>query len=395
MTDATTTTSVSPEEFAARRAAARNAATEAGFDGLLVCSRGGGTLDRYADAMYLANFYSPFPYIPDLPGSWTGRGHAFLVLPATGDPALIVDVPNDGRIALPDACIIRADRVLEATVAALKDAGLAQGRIGIVGHDVLSMAAHTALAEALPGASWAGADAVVGALRAVKSPAEVEKLRRASQLGSRMIEAMMEAAVPGALHGEIVAAGTDVLIPAGGMLYNSFMASGRGGAAPKLSRANFPTWGSSDRLEEGDWFRVGISGVLDGYAFDLARSRAVGPVSARQIELFEAAMSTVEAAAAAIRPGATAGEVARAGLGRQQELGFSLDGVFSGMGHGIGLGWDSPWLVPDDATPLVPGMVLCLERTVTADGHLGDFEETVLVTDTGAETITDARQRWW
>lgn len=387
--------SISSEEFARRRAAAQRGAAEAGYDGLIVCSRGGGTLDRYADAMYLTNFYSPFPYIPDLPGSWSGRGHGFLVLPTEGDPKLMIDVPNDGRIALSEDHVVEANSMLEAVVEAIEAAGLADGHIGIVGYDVLSASAHAKLAKALPRVTWSGADEVVGQLRAVKSPAEVEKLRQASQLGSRMIDAMMTAAVPGATHGEIVAAGTNVLIPAGGMLYNSFMASGRGGAEPKLVRASFPTWGAQDGLEDGDWFRVGISGVLDGHVFDLARSRSVGHVPARQIEFFEAAVATVEAAAAAIRPGATAGDVARAGLGHQQALGFELGGVFSAMGHGIGLGWDMPWLVPEDPTPLVPGMVLCLERTIAAEGYLGDFEETVLVTETGCETITDAKIRNW
>lgn len=386
---------ISSEEFAKRRAAAQRAAAEAGYDGLIVCSRGGGTLDRYADVMYLANFYSPFPYIPDLPGSWSGRGHGFLVLPIQGDPKLMIDVTNDGSIALPEDNIVRAERMLQAVAEAIEAAGLADGKIGIVGYDVLSVSAHAELAKVLPGVTWSGADEVVGQLRAIKSPAEIEKLREASQLGSRMIDAMMTAAVPGATHGEIVAAGTNVLIPAGGMLYNSFMASGRGGAEPKLVRASFPTWGAQDRLEDGDWFRVGISGVLDGYVFDLARSRSVGHVPARQIEFFEAAVATVQAAAAAVRPGATAGELASAGLGHQQALGFELGGVFSAMGHGIGLGWDTPWLVPNDSTPLVPGMVLCLERTIAEEGYLGDFEETVLVTETGCEIITDATIRNW
>ena len=39
--------------------------------------------------------------------------------------------------------------------------------------------------------------------------------------------------------------------------------------------------------------------------------------------------------------GATAGDVARAGQRRQEELGFPWKGVF-GLGHGLGLGWDSP-----------------------------------------------------
>jgi hypothetical protein len=39
--------------------------------------------------------------------------------------------------------------------------------------------------------------------------------------------------------------------------------------------------------------------------------------------------------------------------------------------------------------------VLSIERTITLDGYLGDFEETVLVTPDGYELITDAQQRNW
>ena len=79
---------IQPEEFAGRRIAAAKAARQAGLDGLLVCSRGGGTLDRYADVMYLTNHYSSFPFIPDVEGKWTGRAHSFLVLPVMGEPVL-------------------------------------------------------------------------------------------------------------------------------------------------------------------------------------------------------------------------------------------------------------------------------------------------------------------
>ncbi len=56
---------------------------------------------------------------------------------------------------------------------------------------------------------------------------------------------------------------------------------------------------------------------------------------------------------------------------------------------------DSPWLIPDDHTPLKPGMVLCVERSVRHNGYYGDFEETVLGTDAGAELLTDAVVRRW
>jgi len=383
------------EEFAARRERARALAAEKGLDGLLVCARGGGTLDRYGDVLYLSNFYSPFPYIPDLAGNWTARAHAFVVLPVAGDPILITDVPNDGRIAMPESGIVYTDMVLESTVQALADAGLASGKVGLVGGDVLPVDTYKAIEGKLPGIQWSDGADVLKRLRAVKSAGEIALLDHSAKVGSRTIEAMMAAAQPGATHGDIVGAGQQVLNSAGGILYNSFMASGRGGEDPVLVKSNFPTWGSSEPLADGHWLRLGISGVVGGYYFDVSRPKAIGPPTNRQVDLFEAAIACVEAGIEAVRIGATAEQLAAAGLGKQQELGFEIKGVFSGLGHGIGLGWDSPWLAPGDTTVLQPGMVLNFERTITQDGFLGDFEETVVVTEDGYDRLTDAQLRFW
>ncbi|WP_342642351.1 M24 family metallopeptidase [Rhodoligotrophos ferricapiens] len=383
------------ELFPERRAKAVERATAAGLDGLLVCSRGGGTVDRYADVMYLTNFYTSFPYTPDHEGAWNGRAHSFLVLPCGGKPRLVIDIPNDGSIHLNDGEILYTDYVIDQTIQALRDAGLTNARIGLVGEDVLPVSFFRKITKALPELRLENADHILAGLRAMKSPAEIEMLRHASWLGSRMMDTMMAAAVPGATHGDIVAAGMQTLIPEGGILYNSFMASGRGGEQPKIVRQNFPTWGNSAPIEAGDWIRFGISGMYGGYVFDLARSKAVGEPTKTQVEMFEAAISCIEAGMEAVKPGATAGDLAAAGLGRQRALGFEIKGVFSGLGHGIGLGWDVPWLTLNEPTPIVPNMVLCLERTLTRDGHLGDFEETILVTENGAELITDAIKRYW
>ncbi len=390
-----TTTEIAAEEFAGRRQSAVEAARRQGLRGLLVCARGGGTLDRYGDVMYLTNFYTSFPYIPDLAGQWTGRAHAFLVLPVDAPPCLITDVPDDGSIALPAEEIVYGDLVIEETVAALKRAGLDRGKLGLVGSDVIPLKAHQQIAAGVAQVEWCDAQNILESLRAIKSPAEISLLRASAELGSRTIEAMMTAAVPEATHGDIVAAGQAVLNPAGGILYNSFMASGKGGPDPLYVKSNFPTWRAQDRLADGQWLRLGISGVLAGYFFDVSRSKAIGPATNRQIELFEASIAAVEAGIEGIRPGATAGELARAGLGRQEALGYPVQGVFSGLGHGIGLGWDAPWLAPGDETEILPNMVLNFERTIRHDGYLGDFEETVLVTESGPEKLTDAQVRFW
>jgi Xaa-Pro aminopeptidase len=386
---------IAAEEFSARRSRAVTAAKERGFAGLLVASRGGGTLDRYGDVLYLANFYTHFPFIPDFEGNWSARAHTFLVLPTDASPELLIDVPDDGRIRLADGKVTYSDFVLDDTISALKRAGLNKARVGLVGVDVLTYRMTERLRSALPDLILEPADDIVAGLRSIKSPGEIALLRKASEIGSRTIEAMLRASVPGASHGDIVAAGLNHLVPAGGVLYNSFMASGSGNDPSRFAKSNFPTWGSQKRLAAGDWIRFGISGAVDGYMFDLARAKAVGPVTNRQVELFESAIACIDATLAAIRPGATAGELGAAGLDKQKSLGYRVDGVFSAMGHGLGLGWDDPWLARGVTTEIVPGMVLCIERTIQQDGYLGDFEETVLITPNGYELLTDAIKRSW
>jgi Xaa-Pro aminopeptidase len=395
MTMSGTRPAIPPEEFALRRARAVDKAKAAGFDALLVTARGGGTVDRFADVMYLTNFYTSFPYTPDHPGAWSGRAHSFCVLPVGGKPRLVIDIPNNGSIRLDDGEIVYTDFVIEATVQALRDVGLERARVGMVGEDVQPVSFFRKIVAALPEMVLVPADEILISLRAMKSPAEIDMLRHASKVGSRMIEHMMDTVAPNVSHGEIVAAGMQALLPEGGILYNSFMASGRGDENPKMVRNNFPTWASEDKLETGDWIRLGISGIVGGYVFDLSRSRSVGAPTNRQIDLFEAAISCIEAGIETIGPGRTAGDLASAGLGRQRDLGFEIKGVFSGLGHGIGLGWDAPWLTIGDETPITPGMVLCFERTLSQDGYLGDFEETVLVKEGGIEMLTDATKRYW
>ena len=386
---------ISAAEFGERRERATVATRAAGLDALIVCGRGGGTLDRYGDVLYLTNFYSSFPYIPDHGAHWSGRAHAFVVIRADSRVCLIADVPSLQHVALEREAIVLTDRVLESLVEVLRTLGLDTSRLGIAGMDTLPTSVYRRLIDEFPGASFEPADGIMTTLRAVKSIGEIARLRYSAEVGSRTIEAMLDAARPGATHGDVVAAGMQILIPRGGILYNSFMASGTGGDSPTLYRSTFPTWGNPTPLADGQWLRLGISGVIDGYYFDVSRSKAIGRASNRQIDAFEAAIAVVESGIDAAVNGATAGQVAQSGIDQQQRLGYPLEGLFSGLGHGIGLGWDAPWLVPDDDTLLIPNMVINVEKTLSIDGYLGDFEETLLVTDSGPEVLTNARKRAW
>ena len=124
---------ISTEEFAERRSRAAEMANAEGLEGLLVCSRGGGTLDRFGDVFYLANYYTSFPYIPDLPHVWSARAHTFVVLSAKGDCILVTDAPNDGQTALAEENVIYTDLVLDGVLDAMQRLEMESGSVGLVG----------------------------------------------------------------------------------------------------------------------------------------------------------------------------------------------------------------------------------------------------------------------
>ena len=270
---------ITASEFEQRRQRAGVVARAEGLDGLVVCSRGGGTLDRFADVFWLTGFYTQFPYIPDVAGNWSGRAHAVALVKPSGETRLIVDVPTWVNVALPDERITFADFVTEAAVKAIADEFGSSARLGLVGADTMPASMYRAMTAAQPGIELVDVQGAYNGLKAVKTPGEIELLRRASELGSRSIDAMMAAAKAGMNHGEALSAAMSVLLPARAILYNAFIRSGTGGPDPRFVRSALPTWGSSETLEDGEFLCAGLSGVLDGYYFDLARCRPVGRVS--------------------------------------------------------------------------------------------------------------------
>src|ERR1051325_10217058 len=151
------TINIQANEFAERRKRAISKALELGLAGLLVCAKGGASLDRYGDVMYLTNHYSSFPYIPDFPGLWTGRGHSFLIMPVDDAPTLVVDIPSTESIQMPADEIVYVTEVVEKTCDVLRKA-MPKGRIGLIGGDAIPATIAKAIEAAVPDVTWVPAD---------------------------------------------------------------------------------------------------------------------------------------------------------------------------------------------------------------------------------------------
>jgi ectoine hydrolase len=392
---------ISPGEFLERQERARRAAAARGLDGLVVWSRGGGPVDMSADVVYLANHYSQQPYMADHVGIGRARSHGVLVLPVEGPSILVMDVPWwRSDLVVADEVRTGNDVVAKAAEAVLS-AGLGGRRVGLVGASHMTAAAYLGFRDELPDLELVRADELVEELRIHKSPAEVAAMRAAIDLGCDAVAAAMAAAVPGGTEADCVAEAARVVATAGGVLYDAACASGA--QAHNFTWARMPS-SSLRRLEAGDMFHLDCYGALGGYFWDFGRTRVVGDApTAQQRELMDAAIAVVDAVCAAIRPGVRASDVYRAGDAAMAASAIvqripveeaDTEG-FPAVGHGIGLGWEGPWLTPTDETVLEAGMTIAVETLIGHPAMGGGFhEENGVVTNDGFEVLTAGVRRW-
>jgi Xaa-Pro aminopeptidase len=377
---------VDRSEFAQRCDDVLRVAHLRGYRGVLVWGRGGGPADGGADLLYLTDHYSWFPTIPDVPGRWTGRGYGAAVLSARGVTLVhdIHELTSDDVFATE---LVAADDVLGAVADACTAHGLVGELIGLVGQDVVTMR-HIDHLRASVSSTIEPTDDLVADLRMLKSPAEQARIREACAVGGKAVSAIMAAAMAGRSEAEVVAPGMALAVQHGSVPYNAFadtfsVSSGR------PARHRYPTYSASRTLGDGDIFAVDISGAVNGYLFDLSRSVPVGPGSAEHERVLDLARGSVLAAIRGLTPGATVGSAVRRGLAYLADAGYNPPKTdFAALGHGLGLGWERPWLLPDDETIVRPGMYIAVENFVVA-GDLGaSYEDDVLITVDGPEILT-------
>jgi methionyl aminopeptidase len=163
-------------------------------------------------------------------------------------------------------------------------------------------------------------------------------------------------------------------------------------------------------LKDGDIVSLDFGVFVDGWCGDSAITVAVGKVNPATDRLLKVTEASLHAGIAAVKPGATLGDVGSAVQKVVEAEGFSVVRDF--VGHGIGTHMHEDPQVPNYGVPgkgmkLRAGMVIAIEpmvnagkpevmvlgdgwTAVTADGSMSaHFEHTVAVTATGARVLTE------
>lgn len=224
----------------------------------------------------------------------------------------------------------------------------------------------------------------VEALRVQKDAAEIQLLRNAVALSSRLFQPLLKSMRPG-LAETSVAGKLEYLARKAGaerMSFETIVASGERSALPHGVA-------SSTKLPSNGFVVLDYGVVLDGYCSDMTRTVHLGKASEDERTLYRAVLEAQLAAISVVRAGATAGEVDRAA--RQEFRRARLDRYFThSTGHGVGLEvHEVPRLAEGNDAVLQPGMVITIEPGVYLPGKCGvRIEDMLLVTERGYEVLT-------
>jgi Xaa-Pro aminopeptidase len=238
------------------------------------------------------------------------------------------------------------------------------------------------LRERYPQVEYIDVTPMIDAMRAIKTPEEIEIIRRNGALSAEAVKQAMLATRPEVFEYEIEAAAMSVIFKGGarGAAYAPIVGSGPNSCIFHYDK-------NSRRVEAGDVVLMDFGADLDHLAMDITRTwPASGRFTDEQREVYRIVLEVQKACIEAYRPGATPKDVRDHVASVMKAKGIDPRGLQGGFGHGVGL---SVHDVPLGGV-LKEGMVFAIEPALYyPDKSFGvRIEDTVLITKAGCEVLT-------
>jgi Xaa-Pro aminopeptidase len=229
----------------------------------------------------------------------------------------------------------------------------------------------------------------VAELRTIKSPEEIEAVRRACAVTAEAIREAAKAIRDGVDERSLEAALEAAFKRGGGqrVAFSSIIKSGPNSLWPwRIIAAHYDR--RNRKMRDGELVIFDVGTELDHYVSDVGRTFPVsGKFTTEQKRILEMEISVVEAILAAIKPGVTLQELTAIAQAKipPEERKYMQTGLY--YGHHIGLSTGDPALMD---IPLAPGMVFTVEPWYyNHDKEIAVFtEEVVAVTEDGVDVLT-------
>jgi len=321
-----------------------------------------------------------------------------IVIPAKGDPLCVCPAFEEerareqlalGPLAATDVRTWQEDESpFERVAQALKDRGIASGRLGM--EETTKFVFSDSIAAAAPALKVTSATPVTAGCRMIKDAHELDLMRLACQATLKCYEAVYRAMTEGMTQNQV-----SNLI---GAAYNRLGFPGY--ASVQVGEYTALPHGSiqPQTIREGTIIMIDDGCTVEGYQSDITRTFVLGKATDKMKQVFDIVHRAQAAALAAARPGVALEAIDAAArnviVGAGYGPGFKY--FTHRLGHGMGMdGHEWPYLVKNNmfgwskALTLQSGMVFSDEPGIYIRGEFGvRLEDDMHVTDSGAELFT-------
>lgn len=309
-----------------------------------------------------------------------------IVIPRSGEPVLVSCIITQALVEksskIQKAVFYReyVDSPTEMVGDVIQSWKVQGGRIGIE-KIALNAMFYDELRQHLPQAEFVAADDILTWVRMVKTPEEIELLRRNALSTDRAIRTAFLTAKPGQMEKDIESRiGVALLQNGADMVEHVTCGAGKNSLLAHPKAEERP-------LMSGELIRTDAGGIFSGYMSDLARTVAVGEPSAEQEEQWKILYQIHTQLIASVKPGVQGKALHEQCLELFRRHGLTF--AYTITGHGLGLGQhDDPIIGPNTEIALEENMVINLEPAHRSASEIMHIEDTILVTDQGGRILS-------
>jgi Xaa-Pro dipeptidase len=312
---------------------------------------------------------------------------ALVVWPKTGNPIILVcnieepQTRQDSWIQDVRAYVEFRQSPMELLAAVLNELGLGRSSVGL---EKMYLMTHyyEELVRLLPHARFGAADELLARARAVKTEAEIERLKRAAGLTEKALLSVYATIAVDETEKSMAnrLASSLLMMGAEGIVHN-YINAGPNTGFPH----NAP---SSYRAVKGDIVKSDVGGFFEGYVSDVARTGVIGKPSDEQASIYGRLLEIHHHCIDKIHPGNRAADVFETMKAEHARLGIHFP--LPHAGHSVGItGHEEPILNPMNTTELEPNMVFYVETRARWTGKVGyHIEDLILCTDGSPKVLT-------
>jgi Xaa-Pro dipeptidase len=344
-------------------------------------------------------FYGSGRYASDVYwlSDWPSSREAYLLMQSGNEPVILMQLFNHYPMARVMSWIkdVRwaGANTTNSVVDLVRERGLESKKIGLVGS--IAYQVYVKLRERYPSATFVDLSGRLRMLRTIRSAEEIERIRFASKLTDRSIEALAEGLREGLREDEIPAIIEPVYLKAGGYAGIHFMSS------MPMRDPDFPVpsqFQSGRKLKNGDALITEISGAFSGYSGQIHRTFSIGegPTSEWQ-KMHDAAMEGFEVLSKVIKDGATTTEAEEAAEIIHRRGYSTYDDLVHGVNQYPPI-FQTKTRKRHESKEMVfrENMVIVIQpNLMTYDEKMGlQFGETLVVKKNGCESLNAYPREW-